>query len=137
MRRLVLDTNVLVSFLTDRDARQQARAARLFDAAAAGEVQLILHQFVATELIYVLRTVYAVDAAEAAATLHDLLALPGVTPVDELPWPAVLALWPRRIEGFVDAALVAVTRAGKHDALATFDDRLRRRLSRLGVGTAW
>jgi len=137
MRRVVVDTNVVVSFLTDRDARQQARAARLFDDAAADKVQLILHQLVATELIYVLRTVYAVDAAEVAATLHDLLALPGVTPVDELPWPAVLALWPRRIEGFVDAALVAVTRAGKHDALATFDDRLRRRLSRLGVGTAW
>jgi predicted nucleic acid-binding protein len=137
MKRIVVDTNVLVSFLTDRDARQQARAARLFDAAAAGEVQIILHQLVVTELIYVLRTVYAVDAAEVAATLHDLLALPGVVPVDELPWPAVLALWPRRIEGFVDAALVAVTRAGKHDALATFDDRLRRRVSRLGVSTAW
>jgi predicted nucleic acid-binding protein len=137
MKRIVVDTNVLASFLTDRDARQQARAARLFEAAAAGEVQLILHQLVATELIYVLRTVYTVDAAEVAATLHDLLALPGITPVDELPWPAVLALWPRRIEGFVDAALVAVTRAGKHDAIATFDDRLRRRLSRLGVGTTW
>ena len=96
MKRIVVDTNVLVSFLTDRDARQQARAARLFEAAAAGEVQLILHQLVATELIYVLRTVYAVDAA-----------------------------------------LVAVTRAGKHDAIATFDDRFIRRLSRLRLATAW
>ena len=137
MKRVVVDTNVLISFLTDRDSRQQARAARLFEAAAAGDVQLILHQLVATELIYVLRAVYAVDAGEVAATLHDLLALPGVTPTDELPWPAVFALWPRKVEGFVDAALVAVTRAGQHDALATFDGRFLRQLSRLGVGTDW
>ena len=33
MKRVILDTNVLVSFLTDRDAEQQAQAAALFEAA--------------------------------------------------------------------------------------------------------
>lgn len=42
MKRIVVDTNVLVSFLTDRDAEQQEMAAALFEAAAHGEVQIVL-----------------------------------------------------------------------------------------------
>ena len=44
VKRVVLDTNVLVSFLTDRDAEQQEQAAALFETAAQGEAELILHQ---------------------------------------------------------------------------------------------
>ncbi len=36
MKRVVVDTNVLISFLTDRNAEQQAQASELFEAAAEG-----------------------------------------------------------------------------------------------------
>lgn len=137
MKRIVLDTNVLVSFLTDRDPRQQARAAELFTAASRAEVELVLHQIVATELVYVLRNLYRVEARRIAATIGELLALPGLLTSDDLPWAAVLDLWPATIPDFADAVLVAGTRAGRHDAIATFDLAFRRRLTRLGFISHW
>jgi predicted nucleic acid-binding protein len=56
MKRIVLDTNVVLAFLLDRNPQQQADAAHLFAEAAAGHHTLILHQAVITEMVYVLRT---------------------------------------------------------------------------------
>lgn len=136
MRSIVLDTNVLVSFLTDRDAGQQARAADLIERGVRGELRLVLPQIVATELVYVLTNLYERPAGETAAVLRDLLATPGIEPVDELPWTRLLDLWPETVPGFADAALVALGKAGRHDAVATFDRGLRRALVRLGQ-EAW
>ena len=137
MKRVVLDTNVLVSFLTDRDPQQQARAAELVTAASRGEVELVLHQIAATELVYVLQNLYRVETRRVAATIGELIALPGLLTSDDLPWAAVLALWPSAIGDFADAVLVAATRAGRHDAIATFDLAFRRRLGRLGLASYW
>lgn len=41
MRQILLDTNVLVSYLTDRDPEQQKKAEALFEQAAAGTLALI------------------------------------------------------------------------------------------------
>jgi predicted nucleic acid-binding protein len=135
--RIVLDTNVLVSFLTDRDPAQQARAAKLFAAAASGADELVLHQMVVSEMVYVLTNLYRLDASTVAAILADLLALPGVRPLDSVDWPAVLELWPGRFTDFTDACLAAVARQGRFDAVATFDRPFARRLAREGLTTVW
>ena len=133
MRRIVLDTNVLVSFLTDRDAAQQERAAELLEGAVRGEHRLVLPQIVATELVYVLGNLYERPPKEVAGVLVDLLATPGVEPVDELPWPLLLDLWPATVAGFADAAITAVAKAGRHEAVATFDRAFAARLEALGL----
>lgn len=137
MKRVVLDTNVLVSFLTDRNAEQQERASTLFEAASAGELGLILHQIVITELVYVLRNLYGVAVSEIAQTIGELLSSPGVVPIDEVVWTRVLELWPRRISDFADAVLAAAARHGRYDAVATFDRPFSRRLVREGLTPFW
>jgi predicted nucleic acid-binding protein len=137
MSQILVDTNVLVSFLTDRDAAQQDQAAHLFAAAESGDSALVLHQIVLTELVYVLSNHYGLAAAEVSATLADLLALPGVATVDKLVWPLVLGLWPERIPGFADAVLVAAARDGRLEVVATFDLKLRRALKRHGLRSYW
>ncbi len=135
--RIGVDTNVIVSFLIDRSPGQQARAAELFAAAAAGNLHIVLHQTVISESAYVLRTLYELKPANVVAILRDLLALPGVVAIDELDWPAVLSLWPRRMADFGDACLAAVAKSDAFDALATFDAGFRRRLRRQGLATHW
>ncbi|HVT16427.1 MAG TPA: PIN domain-containing protein [Thermoanaerobaculia bacterium] len=137
MKKIILDTNVVVSFLTDRNQEQQEQAGRLFAAAADGEVALVVPQAVITELVYVLRNFYGREAREVAATIDDLLALPGVTVVDEVAWPLVLDLWPEKIPEFADALLAAIARHGRYDAVATFDLKLRRALEREGLLSHW
>jgi predicted nucleic acid-binding protein len=137
MTRVVLDTNVLVSFLTDRNLTQQAQAARLLTRAAAGEIQVILHQTVVMELAYVLRNLYSMSSEEVAPLLRDLLALPGVVVADRLPWSTVLDLWPSQIPDLADAILAAVASVDRCDAIATFDRAFRRRVAKLGVKSFW
>lgn len=137
MSRVVIDTNVLVSFLTDRNVEQQAQAAALFEAAARGEIEIILHQMVISEMVYVLTNLYGLEAAEIARLLEDLLATAGVTPVDEVVWRRVLEHWPNRFADFADAILAAVCSTKRYDAVATFDRKLRRKLRKLELGTFW
>jgi predicted nucleic acid-binding protein len=137
MTRVVLDTNVLVSFLTDRHLPQQAQAARFLTRAAAGEIQVILHQTVAMELAYVLRNLYNMSSEEVAPLLRDLLVLPGLVVTDRLPWSTVLDLWPSQVPDLADAILAAVASVDRCDAIATFDRAFRRRMAKLGVKSYW
>ena len=135
MKRVVIDTNVLTSFLTDRNAEQQAQATELFEAAAEGGTELILHQMVISEMVYVLRNLYEVDVAEIAGMIDDLLCYPGVRPVDDVVWSRVLQLWPDEFKDFADAALAAVALEERYEAVATFDRAFARRLRGAGFGT--
>ena len=137
MARIVVDTNVVLSFLTDRNERQQARAARLFSSSAAGDLEILLHQAVISESVYVMTNQYAVSPARVAAILRDLLALPGVMAIDALVWSTVLGLWPDRIGDFGDACLAAATTTSGFDSLATFDAAFAKRVRRHGLATYW
>jgi predicted nucleic acid-binding protein len=132
---VLLDTNVLVSFLTDRNPGQQRLAAALFAASAEmGRPGLLLPQVVVFELAYVLSNLFGRGEAEVRAVVEDLLALPHLAVIDELSWTRVLEYWPDKIAGLADAALAALGR--EHGiAVATFDRKLAKRLRSLGIAT--
>ena len=94
-------------------------------------------QIVIVELVYVLLNLYHVSREETAATLRDLLALPGLQTVSSLSWTRVLELWPGVVPDFADAGLVAICEEARFDAVATFDAAFRRRLSRLNLASYW
>ena len=137
MKNVVVDTNVLLSFLTDRDPEQQLQAEELFQAAQRSEILLILPQIAINELVYVLMNFYQVEPKQVAETLEDLLASPGIQPVHETSWSRVLELWPERIQDYADAVLAQITRDSGHDCIATFDQRFIRRLGREGLSVYW
>ncbi|HEX7181659.1 MAG TPA: PIN domain-containing protein [Thermoanaerobaculia bacterium] len=137
MKKILVDTNVLLSFLTDRSAEQQEQATALFQQAAAGEHILVVHQMGLVEMVHVLLNFYRVNPEETAGALGDLLAMPGLQVINEIAWPLVLELWPRQIPTFVDAAHAAVARHADCDAVATFDGNLSKRLKRQGLTVYW
>ena len=71
-----LDTNVLVRYLAQDEARQAALATRLVDrqlsAAQPGFVSLV----VLAELCWVLKRLYGASFGELVATVEDMLGLP-------------------------------------------------------------
>jgi predicted nucleic-acid-binding protein len=137
MNKVVVDTNVLLSFLTDRDERQQGLAAELIEAAAGGEHMLLLHQLVLTEMVYVLLKLYDLDSDSVAIILRDLLEMPGVQPLDEIDWGVLLELWPQQVGDFADAGLAAVLSGGGYDSLATFDLSFSRAVKKQGLSLFW
>ena len=134
MKSAVVDTNVVLSFVTDRNPLQQRAAARLFDQAASGERRIVLPQVVLVEIVYVLQNLYQTPATETADLLDDLLAMPRVEVDNEVAWHAVLEIWPSRLRGLADAVLVTVAKAGDH-AVASFDRKLKRALRSVGVAS--
>jgi predicted nucleic acid-binding protein len=134
---VVVDTNVFVSFLTDRDKTQQVQAEEVLIAASNRELEVVVHEQVLTELIYVLLNFYDQQGEGVSEVVRDLLALPGVCTIDALEWSRVFDLWPDPIPDFADAVLAATCRSGRHDAIATFDRTFKRRLVRLGLESYW
>jgi predicted nucleic acid-binding protein len=137
MTSVVVDTNVLLSFLTDRDAAQQEQASELLGAAARRELDVVLHQQVVTELVYVLLNLYGRSREDTAEIVAELVALPGVVTVDRLEWSRVSALWPEPFKNFADAVLAATCQAGRHDAVATFDESFKKLLKELNLRSHW
>ncbi|HEY0510741.1 MAG TPA: PIN domain-containing protein [Thermoanaerobaculia bacterium] len=137
MKTVLVDANVLVSFLTDRNEDQQERAAALLSAAREREHTLVLHTISVSEASYVLRNLYKVDQQEIADSMRQLLGLPGVVSTGEVSWSLVFERWPDVIPNFGDAILAATAVQESCDAVATFDRPLRKKLAQQGSVSYW
>ncbi|HVE72494.1 MAG TPA: PIN domain-containing protein [Thermoanaerobaculia bacterium] len=137
MPHVVVDTNVFISLLTDRNEEQRARAKELLLRAEAGETVAVLPQFVLFEIAHVLRNLYAIPPNTAASLIGDAMALPGIVLLTEYPWEQILGLWSARISSIADAGIVAIALTNRYDAVATFDQKLIRQMTNLGVASYW
>jgi len=137
VRQVLIDANVFVSFLVERNEEQRAAAKALIDAAGDGEIKAFVTQFAIFEVTYVLQSYYGMPTSRVAALMRDLIALPGVTAIDDCPWRKVFDLWPEQLGGLADASSVAVAIANHYDAIATFDQKMIKRMRSIGVESYW
>ena len=137
MTQVVVDANVFISFLVERNEKQRAAAKALIDRAGDGAIEAFVTQFAVFEVAYVLQSFYGMPVPRVAELVRDMVALPGVTAIDDCPWRKVLDYWPERLPGLADAATVAVAVANRYDAIATFDQKMLKRMQGLGVESYW
>jgi predicted nucleic acid-binding protein len=137
VRSVVIDANVLVSFFVDRIEKQRDAAEELLQRADQGEIAAIVPQFVVFEMTYVLLSQYGVTGDRLAAVIRDLIAFPGVQIIDDCPWKRVIEVWPNALPALADAAIVALATTNRYDAVATFDQKLAKRLKDFGIAAYW
>jgi predicted nucleic-acid-binding protein len=120
-----LDTNVVIRYLTNDDAAQYAKAARLIENALAHGEQLLISGVVLCEVTWVLETVYGYSRLEIADVLERIL--------DTAQFEVERAQDARRAltdfrttkAGFADAWIGRVNRTLGAKHTATFDRDLR------------
>lgn len=133
MKRVVIDTNFLISFVTDRNKEQQEQAALLFEAARRSHLLILCHQNVVTEFAYVLNRIYKVEPSAINTMLHELLSTPGIEVINDLDYLKLLEIWPTKCLDYGDAVLLAYCKVMKDVALATFDQKLIKAAQGIGV----
>ncbi len=132
MRAIVLDTNCLISFVSDRNPAQQEKVAVLFNKARGLRLLLVCHHHVVSEFVYVLTSIYGVSAKKVRQMVAELVAMPGVTYTSDVDMRMLLSLWPEKIPDYGDAVLAAYCKKTKGTRVATFDKKFRRALARTG-----
>ena len=135
MKKYLIDTNVLISFVTDRNLAQQGIVAPLFDAASIMKCSLICHQFVVSEFVFVMDKVYGTPKEIINAMIREFIAMPGVELYQETDFGAVLSFWPANIADFGDALLAATGKSIKGATIVTFDGKFKAVLKKMGLET--
>lgn len=135
MKKYIIDTNTLISFVTDRNPAQQEIVAPLFEAASRLKSILVCHQFVLSEFVFVMDKVYSTPKETINAMLHDFVAMPGVEVYQHTDFSVLLSLWPSKITDFGDAVIATTGKAVKGSAVVTFDAKFSSALKRLGLDT--
>ncbi|MBW2482915.1 MAG: PIN domain-containing protein [Deltaproteobacteria bacterium] len=133
MKKLIIDTNALISFVTDRNPVQQDKIAALFDNAARLKVRVLCPQNVLTEFVYVMDAVYGIDKAEIRDIIRDFINLPGIEFIDHFNLKTLFELWPENIPDYGDAIVAVVCRNTKGASVATFDRKFKVKLKKLGL----
>jgi len=125
VNQYIIDTNALISFVTDRDPAQQERIAALFSDAAELRSRILCPQNVLTEFVYVMEKVYQIDPAD----------LPGITIVHDVNLRMLLSYWPEDFADYGDAIVASVCRDHKGSSVATFDRKFKAKLEERGLST--
>jgi predicted nucleic-acid-binding protein len=131
--RYVIDTNALISFVTDRNLEQQRKIAPLFEAAAHVKAVIFCHHHVLTEFIDVLDRIYRLPKDEIGRMIKDLIEMPGIEVIQEVAFNTILSWWPDPIPDFGDALIAAVGKARSGSIVVTFDQKFAANLKSLGI----
>jgi len=130
---IVIDTNALISFVTDRNKTQQGKIAGLFEDAAGLRLSVLCPQNVITEFVYVLDRVYNVPQSVIKDMIDDFVAMPGIEIVHEVNLKILFSYWPDKIQDYGDAIVASVCKARKGAMIATFDRKFGAALKKLGL----
>lgn len=133
MKKYIIDTSALISFVTDRNQEQQEKVAPLFESAAHLKAIILCHQHVVSEFVYVMDSVYRIPKNELHKMIADLLEMPGLETIHEVDFNSVLSFWPNPITDFGDAVIASVGMTRKGTSIVTFDKKFRNNLKSLGI----
>lgn len=126
MKSCLVDTNLLLRFLTGEPAKQAARAKELFAANESGEVSLVIVPLIVAEVVFVLTgKVYGHDRGQVASAMIPLLQSPSLDVEHRDVLLKALELFRDYPIDYVDAFLAAQARLSDK-AIASFDADFKR-----------
>jgi predicted nucleic-acid-binding protein len=119
--RAVIDTNLLVRYLTGDDPAKANDVRRLLIKAAQGEVRLLVPSVVIAELVWVLESFYTLERGEIVPLLNAILHTSGVEVGDKEIVNDAVTVYRDKAVDFIDAWIIAYAGAAGVRTVYTFD----------------
>lgn len=117
----LLDTNVLIRFLTHDKDKKFKKLYNFFERLELGKMRVELKLIVLFQVIFVLQSYYKVPRAQIAAGLADLLKYKGINIKEKKIVQRALELWSEENVEIVDCYLVACIEKDAQNILYSYD----------------
>ncbi len=117
----VIDTNLLVRYLTGDDAVKAGAVRRLLVRAGKGEVRLLVPSVVIAELVWVLQSFYKLERSEIVSLLNAILHTAGLDVGERGLVTRAVGLYGATAVDFIDAWVAAYAQTSGARAIYTFD----------------
>jgi predicted nucleic-acid-binding protein len=120
-KRAVIDTNLLVRYLTEDDPSKANDVKRLLLKAKQEVIRLLIPSVVIAELVWVLQSFYKLERSEIVPLLNAILHTHGVEVSDKTVVSDAIAIYRDEAIDFIDAWIVAFAKAAEVRDIYTFD----------------
>ena len=117
----LLDTNVLIRFLTVDKNKKYRKLYSLFESLERGEMRVELKLIVLFQVIYVLKSFYRVPKGEIISGLTDLFKYKGITIKEKKIIQRTINLWREQNVEIVDCYLVACLEKDAQSIIYSYD----------------
>ena len=130
MKDILIDTNALLSYITDRNKKQSEIMFDIFNRAGNLEFQICIISNVITEFVYVLQKIYNTKPVLISTIIKDMNSMLGVYLHPEFFPETIFSIWPNKIKDYGDAFLAAASIELNYP-IATFDKNFRNQLIKI------
>ena len=117
----LLDTNVLIRFLTSDKTQKFRVVYTLFESLERGDLRVELKLIVLFQVIFVLKSFYSVPIEEIATGMLEILEYKGIIVKEKRIVRRTLTLWHDNKLDIVDCYLVACLEGDKQNILYSYD----------------
>lgn len=122
-KRVVIDTNLLVRYLTDDDPVKAKAVDALLNKAGSGEIKILVPSIVIAELVWVLESSYKMESPGIAELVDAVLNTPGVEVTDKSIIKSALTLYRAKKIDMIDAWIIEFAKDAGVGAIYTFDKK--------------
>ena len=126
MKKALIDSNVILRYLTKDPPKMAAAALRTLDDAQNGKVSLLLTPLTVAEVVWVLKSFYGHSKAKIAETMGQFLFCDGLEVGDLDLIIEALALYQGKNLDFADAFLAAIALRRGPQAIYSFGQHFNR-----------
>jgi predicted nucleic acid-binding protein len=123
VKRVFVDTNLFIRYLTNDDPSKADRVEVLLRKAAAGDVSLMTTELVLAETVWVLESSYNLGNAQVAPLVRGILATPGLDVLNGALVSRALDHYETIGIDFIDGYIAAVMEKQGIDELYSFDKK--------------
>jgi predicted nucleic-acid-binding protein len=117
----VIDTNLLVRYLTEDDPDKASAVESLLMRARRGEERLLVPSVVIAELVWVLESFYKIEVSKIAQLIDAILTTPGLEVQEDVLIRDAVTIYARSGVDFVDAWITAFAKQQQISHIYTFD----------------